>query len=176
MRSTSLPVLPQSPALQLDSARLAELELRQRVIIPIAEIHRPNEATKIEAATKLGVSLRTVGLLIQRYRKSNHDPLSLLSVLPGPPKGSTKLSKEVENIITEAITKVFQKSQKPSLITVYRHIKTACRQRGLKSPSLNTIKKRQQLLSPLHSKRRRHGANAAQTLKPVVGQQMPARS
>lgn len=172
--NTSVPVTPQSPTFQLDDTELAELERRQKLLIPLAEAYRPSRAETLAAAIELGISPRTVRFLVKRYRDRNHDPLAFLPGKRGQPAGFSRLPPPVENLIQETIDRKFARAQRPSIKAIHRNIVALCRHRGLKPPSFNTVSNRIRQVNPVQLRRRRYGANSAHALQPIVGQQMAA--
>lgn len=80
----------------------------------------------------------------------------------------------METLIAQAIERQYAQRQRIGVKSLHRQISMTCRQRGLKAPSVGALVCRIKDFSPQTLKRRREGADAARTLTPVVGEQMPA--
>ena len=157
----------------LSDIELAELDRRQQILLPLSSRLRPPLSDTQHAATVLGLQVRMVQRLLQRYRASN-DPLAFLPRRRGRNQGSQGLSRTLEQIIIDAVEHRYAKPQRPSVKAVFRDICLACRQRGIAPPSLSTVRRRFVEADPRLVALKRQGRMAAQALKPVTGQQMAA--
>ena len=132
---------PRKPSLrsahELGEADVAKLEQRQRLLIPLAAKQRLQRHEVEAAARELALSPRTVRHLIRCYRLSGEAPMNLAPRKRGRQKGTLTLDRQVEDLIGTAIAASFASSQRPKTRKLWRDIRLACRQRGLKPPSVN---------------------------------------
>jgi putative transposase len=156
----------------LTDDQLGRAELRQRVVLPLANKATLTTAEVREASETLGLSLRMTWLLIRRHRLGETNTFA--PSRPGPQAGSTRLNRAVDDIVGAAINRRFATRQKPRLRSVWRDICLTCRSKGLRPPSMSTVLRRVRAMSPAVLLRAREGALAAHGLTATAGEAMPA--
>jgi putative transposase len=123
--------------------RWAEGRRRYEVIEQLVQNHRgPLPADKVQdAASVLGVSLRTVYRLIKLYRM--YGTVDALQPRPkGRPEGSRALSHRVETVIREIIETVLHEPTRPTLTYLVEQVHARCSAEGLPLPHRRTIRAR----------------------------------
>jgi len=166
----SEPEIPETGILTVPDAVWSEVRRRADVIGPLTEKDKVSANIAAEAGEQLGLSARTVYTLIRRYRESGG---SILSLAPGRPeggRGGSRLSEEIERIVSCAINELYLSRQRIKIETVVKEIAHRCRVAGMKSPSSNTIRTRISRLRPEYVIRKREGRDAARSLEAAGGQ------
>jgi putative transposase len=123
--------------------RLAEGRRRYEVIERLVQDQRgPLPADEVQnAASLLGVSLRTLYRLIRLYRM--YGTVDALQPRPkGRPEGSRVLSHQVETVIREVIQTVIHEPTRPTLTDLVEQIHARCTAEGLPLPHRRTIRAR----------------------------------
>jgi len=143
-------VIPENGALKLSDAKWKKALFRADVIATIADNKVISKLAAVEAANRLGLSKRTVYSLVQKWRQNNGSVASLVSQGSSGGKGGSRLSVEVEEIVLEAINKLYLTRQKISITALTKFVKAQCYKFNFKAPAMNTIRSRIGRLS--HSK------------------------
>lgn len=130
------------------------------VIQRLAREGRRTEADAARAAAELGCSQSRVYALLSRYLT---DPrlTSLLPRRPGPLRGSSLLSPEVERLIQEAIETVYLTRQRAKIVDLASEIRRRCQAMGLPAPSRKAITARLNRRPRSQLVQRREGRKAA---------------
>lgn len=119
------------------------------------------------ASRRDDVSVPTLYRWIQQYEASGK--LTSLLKVPRSDKNKSRLSDEVEALITEKINTRYLRSQKPSITALYMDIKGACLKNGLEAPHRNTIENRVKLLTAAEKAARREGKKGKLRHEPIQG-------
>ena len=161
--------VPEHGLLSLSAAAWEEAKRRALVIAPLAALAVVPAATALAAAEQLGLSLRSVYTLLQRYRTSG----VLVSALAPRPhtggRGRTRLPQPVERVITQAIQTMYLTRQKRRVEAVVFEVRKQCRRLGLKPPAANTVRARVRAVRPETARQQREGAAAAHPLRAAPG-------
>ena len=142
MRKPILPDLEELyPAIPADLLTEEEEKLatwRFNVIKPFIDKYADPEKLK-KWAKKHGVGVSTIYKWRARYQKTRH--LSALIDREGRGgKGKSKLSKEQDEIIDQAIAAVYYK--KKSIAKTFREVEILCKAAGIDVPNIKSVKKR----------------------------------
>lgn len=125
-----------------------EAERRQRIVrtalgLPARE--RTRTAMQAHAANA-GINVATLYRWISRYTTTG-DIRSLLPLRPDGGRGRSRLSEEIETIVSTTIEKEYLTKQKKDVQKVIASVHAACRQAGLDPPSHQTIRNRIRAIS-----------------------------
>ncbi len=127
----------------LSQVPLEDWEEARRKEPVIRELAR-DDVTRLEvacAADRMGVSISWTYELLERWRK-NPRTSSLLPGKPGPKRGKSNIDPAVDEVIKASIEKYYATSQKPLLNELWEEISDRCRERVLKSPGKETVRRR----------------------------------
>ena len=141
-------------------------EQRATVIRPLAEQRRCSKAVVLEAAKELKVSKSYVYRLVKHYRISHGLLTALIPQKPNGGKGKSRLSKQQEDLIHEAIEDLYLTPQKLSPTSITEEIRKRCFEKNIETPSNMTIRRRIQQIPCDQLKKR--GEEYGPT-KPIVG-------
>jgi putative transposase len=139
------------------------------LIAPLARQDVVGRRAATDAATQLGVSVRQVYILVERFRRGSGNVTDLLPGQSDGGRGSGRLVKPVEDVIQDLIRTRYLKRQKLSLAALHRDIVQACFVKGLAAPSRSTVARRIAALHPVGVTRRREGTDAARPLQAAGG-------
>jgi len=142
---------------------------RNDVIGSLAKLRVVPEYLAQEAAEQLGLTSRHVYELLRRYRQGSGLVTDMARISSDGGKGKSRITPEVELIISEVITSRYLSRQKPSKASISREIRMRCRQSGYAPPSYNTINARIDMFDPFLVTRKRQGGTAAKRLQPAAG-------
>lgn len=159
--------------LMLPESEWNKAKHRNEVIAPLAELNVLGKQAAKDAATLLGVTTRQVYRLIKCYRMGKRLVTDIACKTSCGGKGKSRLSPEVEVIISNVIETLYLSRERPSKAVIRREILMRCRQAGLRPPSYNSIGLRISMLDPLLVIRKRHGGTEAKKLQPAAGQMPP---
>lgn len=110
---------------------------RYKMILPLLEL-RSRQTQDIErVAREAGKSLTTIYRWLNRFEETGL--VSSLLRNPRSDKGEQRLSKEVEEIIAIQIRDFYLVEERPSVLKLYRRIKTECQIADVDPPNRNTI-------------------------------------
>lgn len=164
-------IITESGAIRLSDAIWAKARYRAEVIGEIAEKKVISTAVAAEAARKLDLSERTIYSLVHKWRESGGSITSLVSRGSSGGKGGSRLSTQVELLISEAITDTYLSRQKPTVASLMRVIKERCHKANLThTPAMNTVRSRINKLQREEVIYLREGRNATRKLQAVEGQ------
>jgi len=164
-------IITESGAIRLSDAIWAKARYRAEVISEIAEKEVISTAVAAEAARKLDLSERTVYSLVRRWRESGGSITSLVSKGSSGGKGGSRLSTQVELLISDAINDTYLSRQKPTIASLMRIIKERCHKANLNPPpAVNTVIARINKLQREEVLYLREGRNATRKLQAVEGQ------
>jgi len=162
--------------LSLPAAAWAEAQRRAAVIGPLAAQGAVSAAAARDAGQALGLSERTVYVLLRRWRQSGGSAASL-APRPSPGgRGRGRLPAAAERIVAEAIRDEYLTKQKKQAEAVVRAVRDRCRLAGTKPPAANTVRARVRRMRADLAARAREGAGsaAARRLTPAAGRTPPA--
>ena len=134
----------------IDKKLIDDAKRKYDIIKPLTEFYKNKSLKKLfvqDRAKEFGISWRTVYIWLKKYDESGNDWKSLISNYKTKGNRTPRLNESLENIITKHITyqcsccKMFMRKKK-----IWFNIKNNCDELGLKIPSLNTIRKRINLL------------------------------
>jgi putative transposase len=120
-----------------------------------------------EVATAAHVSVATIYRWLAKYDAAPRVTAFLRENRKD--KGSVRLSREVEGLITHLVKEKLLTKQKLKPSKVFRDLEIRCRELGYPCPHLNTFLSRVRRISPLVYARERRGKNAALAFKPIEG-------
>ncbi len=158
--------------LSLPAAAWAEARRRAMVIGPLAAQDAVSAAAARDAGQALGLSERTIYVLLRHWRRSGGLAASL-APRPSPGgRGKGRLSAAAEAIVAEAIRDEYLSRQKKPAEAVVRAVRDRCRLGGIKPPAANTVRTRVRLVRADLAAHAREGAGsaAARRLTPAAGQ------
>jgi putative transposase len=126
-------------------------------------------------AKELDVSERTVRRKCLRFM-ANHRTSDLCPRTCGRRSGSRRGTPQIEAIISDKIQTKFLTREKPTIGYLMEHIRTACREKGLRPPSRSTVTRRIDSITAHERARRRLGRRAAkQKYEPRPGSLLATR-
>jgi hypothetical protein len=125
---------------EISKASWDEAKRRKEIIHPLTALPSCSRSLVKEAGLKLNISIRYVYKLIVRYRNSNSKLFSLLPYKPTGGVGKRRISQHLEDIIQQAIEKLYLSKQKLKLSVIYEEIKRCCSRAKIKPPGINTVR------------------------------------
>lgn len=134
---------------------------RSDVLRPLAEKQRLSLCEVNEAARLLQISIPHVYRLIRKLRAEQTTSAMTLQS-PGPRKGRRRLPPHIEQIIDQAIDRLFMKREKLTLKRFYGLFVLDCRARGHVPPCFNTVRSRIKARDLKTTVRRRSGKVCAE--------------
>lgn len=134
--------------LPLSDTAWAHAQLRNEVIVLLAQQNIIGKYAADEAAQQLGLSTRQVYKLVHRFRNGEGLFTDMASDPPRGGKGKGSLSEAVEQIIQNILFKRYITRQKRSEVVIWPEIIQSCRDLGLTKPALNTVRARMRQLDP----------------------------
>ncbi len=155
--------------LTLSQSEWAKAKHRADVIGPLAKSGMVGRAAAEEAATELGISIRKVYELINRWRAGTGLVTDLAMGHSNGGKGKHRIEAEVNSIISEVIETLYLSRQKRSEELIVREVRMRCLQAGHPMPAGNTIRARIQSLDALVVTQKREGSDAARRLRAAAG-------
>ncbi|WP_145278809.1 Mu transposase C-terminal domain-containing protein [Pseudomonas sp. URMO17WK12:I11] len=156
-----------SSHLTQDQAAWDETLERFAIIKPLLEGRRSVEDVK-NAAERSGKSVPTIYRWLKRFEKTNL--VSSLSKSARVDKGHGRLSKEVQNVITDLIENYYLQIERRNVTQLHKRIVEVCKSRGLPEPHLNTIYGRVSGIDDEINVKKRHGSKAYRdNLLPAIG-------
>jgi putative transposase len=157
---------------ELLSVSSVQWEQARRCLPVIRRLMDNPQRTRAEvvgAAAELGYGPTHLYALLRRYV---FDP-RLSSLLPGrrgPKQGRSRLSAEIDALISETIETVYLSRQRPRMMDLVLEVRRRCHARGLKAPGRKAIRTRLRAKSPREVLARREGRKAARDrFAPVTG-------
>ena len=133
---------------------------REQVIRPLALLPRLSPLDVGAACRELKIGRTRFYTLLNRYRTSPVTS-SLLANIPGPPRGKTLLSPDIEAIIQTAIRDTYSKRERPTATTLHDRVRQLCHERRLHPPSWKAVRARIDLADPRSLLQAREGAKVA---------------
>lgn len=153
----------------IDDASWDEAVAREIVIRRLVSGKPINRAAFYQACSELGVKRTRLYELIDAY-KARPVTSSLVSRPSGISSGSSRLSKETEAVISDAIEGFYKSDQKPSINQLHKEVARRCRICYLQAPAWRTIRRRIDAMDPAEIAAAREGAKVARgRFKPVPG-------
>lgn len=113
------------------------------------------------ATDELGIGRSRIYELVASYRKNGGGASAIAHKKRGPKDGASRLPKEVEDLIYEAINRVYATRQKPKVSDLCLDIATDCHSRGWKAPSRTAIEARIERIDQWRLLAQREGAKIA---------------
>lgn len=143
---------------------------RAKLLCPIAEgkVSKTSKSVKT-AALKLKLSERTIYNYLKKWKKSNGSILVFTGNKSNGGKNKSRLRKEVEEIVNQAIDKEYLSKQRITTSSLYRLIRERCLKEKIIPPSINTVRARINKLDYLKMTSKREGKNALNKFKVVLG-------
>jgi len=161
-------VRPNRDKLDIDDVKWQDAVAREAIVRPLASVTRLSPLDVATACRILGLRRSRLYALIERYRTAPVTS-SLASAIPGPKRGSRRLSDEMEALIEEAISDTYLTRQKASVSALHDHVRHLCRARGLAIPSWKAVRARVDRIDRHRLVSGREGGKAARDrLKPVA--------
>lgn len=156
--------------LMIEDENWDEANRRFKIIKPILDAGKGNRVKAVGIASKEhGTSMATLYRWIKNYEVERR--VSSLVRPTRKDKGSLRLDPNVEKIIEKHIKKSYLTDQKLTPISVWKKIKSDCRDQNLEIPHANTIRNRIGLISLEEKTLKRLGKDAARDkFKPIKGQ------
>lgn len=147
----------------------AEAKKRLEAIAPLRRWRRPPKALVRARAQEVGRHWTRLYAWMRAYRDGGEVLTALLPGRPSVPKGSKKLSTEVEHVMQDCIDSHYLTKQKlrPSAVDV--ELGKRCKKMNLPKPHINTLRRRIARLRPHKANSRRHGPEAGERDLPQTG-------
>lgn len=146
-----------------DSPSWTKAQRRETVIQEALQKSGSATAVAAVAASKLGVSTRTVCRLIARYTTSAQTT-SLVCHPRGPKKSHRRLGVDRERVVDTAIEKRYLVRPRTPMEEVYKEVVRRCRLASLVPPARNTVLKRIRDLDARLVARRRLGRKSSESI------------
>ncbi|WP_229679122.1 Mu transposase C-terminal domain-containing protein [Dyella caseinilytica] len=141
-----------------------EGEQRARVIRNYLRQNKPRRGAAAEAANELGISKSLFYRLVARWQQKEQLVTDVVRHRSSGGRGQTRLSREQETIIAEAIRSLYLSRQRRRLSAVMRKIQNRCRAAKIASPARNTVQARIKALDQIVVKSKREGQDATRPL------------
>ena len=109
-----------------------------------------------DVAQKMGVSLKTVMRRLSNYRV-NPLPGAQVKGIPGPARGSKRLTPAQEAIVAHVIEQDYLRPERPTIRAVVRRIEQECRAAKVKPPQMRSVRARIRARDPLQVAKARLG-------------------
>jgi putative transposase len=143
-------------------------EGRFSIIRPLLAIPRRTKQAVAEAALQANVHVVTVYRWIKRYEETGRVS-SLLPTKRSGGRGQSRLSPEVEKVLTATIEDYYLKKLKRSVKNTFKEVVRRCKNAKLEPPSENTVRNRIARLDEERKLKARSGAKAArEKFSPVL--------
>ncbi|HQQ63868.1 MAG TPA: Mu transposase C-terminal domain-containing protein [Pseudomonadales bacterium] len=140
------------------------------IINPLLRMKNRTRSDVEKAAQKHGVNVSTIYAWIKTYCETGHIS-ALVKRKTGPKQGSTRLSPEVDAIITKCINENHLTQNQPPPMHFFEAVEDQCKLAGLKPPHRNTLRNRLADIPPEISLARRGNQDKADRLsKPMPGE------
>lgn len=150
------------PELELNTISKEDWEIAQNrysIIRPIIAGEIKNIEVKIHAKEN-EVNLSTIYRWIERFRLTGKISSLAPSERSGG-KGKSRLSEDIEEILTATIESIYLSRERKSIKRTIEEIQLQCRNNGLEAPHSNTIRARLMVISEEEKIKQRYGAKAA---------------
>ena len=132
----------QSKFLTISNLEWDEAKRREAILEPLSKLSMCPVAMANEAAHKLNLSVRQIYTLINRYRNSDFQLLSLLPYQPTGGKNKGRIATELEEIIQKVIKECYLTKQKLKVSVIVEEIRRQCYHKNIKPPAAGTIRAR----------------------------------
>ena len=135
---------PIEDARELESYSDEEIEIGRRyyeALRPVLHNHKRTRKEVAEAAGKAGISAVTGYKYINRY----HQTGTLTAFIPyqrGRKAGTSMLTAEQEAVLEDVILNFHFKKEAPAVTVTYKELKYQCRNNGIETPHINTLRNR----------------------------------
>ncbi|MCI4410957.1 MAG: Mu transposase C-terminal domain-containing protein [Thiotrichales bacterium] len=170
---STTPPTDETPEVQdlsnIDAAAWKSAQDKLDMIKPVLDAPKHQRRSLIMdiANNRDDVSVPTLYRWLQQYEASGK--LSSLLKATRSDKNKSRLTDEVESLITEKINTSYLRSQKPGITALYMDIKGVCVKNGWAVPHRNTIENRVKLLTAAEKAARRDGKKGKQKYEPIQG-------
>ncbi|GHF75210.1 transposase [Seohaeicola zhoushanensis] len=137
---------------------------RAAVLRPILELEKrgePISAAIGDAAWELGLAKSHTWSLYRRLRENDARATALELDRRGPKRGSKRISKDVEFIISESLQRYYLVRERSSFLRIWREIRAECEAKGFQPPTRKTVKARLDAMDQREVFRKRRGAEEA---------------
>jgi putative transposase len=119
-------IIIESETLRLSDKIWAKARYGARILSPITDRDVVSKSVALEAANKLNLSERTIYNLIRRWRESGGSITSLVSHGSNGGKGHSRLPKDTESLVSNAIVDTYLSRHKITVTSLTRVIKEGC--------------------------------------------------
>ena len=157
---------------ELSSVTPEQWEEARRVLPVVRELAENPQRTRaqvVAAASALGCGPTHLYALVRRY-SADRRLTSLLPQRPGPDRGYSRLSAEVEALVDEAIETLYLTRQRPRMTDLVIEVRRRCRTLGLTAPGRKAITARVRGKPRREVVARRDGRKAARDrFAPAIG-------
>ncbi|MDO3388114.1 DDE-type integrase/transposase/recombinase [Gilvimarinus sp. SDUM040013] len=141
---------------------------RFEIISPLLDMHTRTAEDVRKLAKENGKGITTIYRWIRAYEKTGL--VSSLLRKERSDKGALKIDAEVEEVIIAKIEQIFLVPERPSVLKLYKEIKSECFNLDLPIPDKNTIYARVSAIEEKEALKRRLGSKAAkQAYRPILG-------
>ncbi|MFA9459395.1 Mu transposase C-terminal domain-containing protein [Thiohalorhabdus sp. Cl-TMA] len=133
---------------------------RFEAIRPLLELEKRTRADVKARAAETGCSPES----LYRWMRLHQEAGVVAALAPksrSGGEGKSRLSPEVEALLTDTLEEVYQKPRRPSVQHTCREVLRRCRNAGLEAPHPNTVRNRIAQLSEREKMKRREGTKAA---------------
>ena len=134
---------------------------RLATIRSLAEYEQIPKDVLQTASEELGLGRSRIYELVASYRADGGGASAIANKKRGPKFGSARLPKEVEELVSSSIERVYSRRQKPKIADLCLDIATDCHVRGLKPPSRGAVETRIARLDQWKLLTQREGAKVA---------------
>lgn len=159
--------------LLIDDEKWQTAQFRLSVIRPYLESDNPTRELAEELAGNAGVHTATFYRWVERYRQAGH----LSGLVPdsrGRNRGQTGLAPEQEEIVNDAIERVYLTPERRPPGDVLHEVGKLCRRAGIEPPHDNTVRNRlAQIPERVCLRRRGFRERAANKFEPIKGSTEP---
>lgn len=146
-----------------------EAQKRFDIIKPIVELSLTGNDI-VDIATKNNLHYTTVYRWVKRYYESGGKVISLVYDGPNGGKGKSRLSDEVDQLISAAIESTYLNKQRKPILKTYEEVCLQCKNLGIEPPHLNTVRNRILSIREETMTLRRYGKDAAKyKFEPIKG-------
>lgn len=153
--------IPERGTLGLSEQARQEAQRRYPVIALLAAQELVAAAEARAAAGQLGLSSRTIYLLVARFRASGGLMGSLAPGKPSGGRGRSRMPARVDDIVTAAIYDTYLTRQKRRIIRLVEEVQLRCRNAGFPAPSAKTVRRRLENIRAEEIAHRREGPRSA---------------
>lgn len=159
---------PKADIHQIPDSAWQVAERRYEIIHPLLEMSSKTFKDVEARAKEFGLHAMTLYKWMRVYEAQGR--VTALQTNPRSDKGSSKLSKDVENIISAAIESDYLTQSPKSISRICAEIRQKCLNENLAAPHCNTVRKRiEQISEEVRISKRNGKKAAAQLFSPIRG-------